>query len=501
MLILSGLVVALAIPAPGQAATAPPRVTVIGDSVQASFMFAPQARRSLGRGLSLRMEARVCRRLSSAGCLSGTPESAVALVQDLGPRAGDVVIVNVGYNDTAGSYNVDAAMAAFRRAGVRAVVWVTLREVRPPYRAVNARIRGAARRAAKRGDQPLVRVADWNRYSAGHGGWFASDQVHLNGAGTAGLSALLRTEVLSVLAELGTSVDGRPVKTRIDSHRLSARTDAIAGDENTLWVAGGGRLSGRSDRNGHALPGPRPLTDGTVLMDGTGVAWLRNSDVGTLDRVTPVPPDRGRSNVRDAGGSTLLAGDDQRLWTVSPCDVADAAGCPTGQHLRVIPIRKGATDGETVVPLTSGTIEHIAVGKQALWVAAVDPAGRSRLDRRHPVTGQLLHSTGLPRPAVAVVAGLRGAWVLDQSGSMLQVDVAGRVAVRQRGLTAIVGRDDQLWAVRRDRRTIVNLHPVTARVRGTAKAGARLSTTMALTRRQVWALSDNRRILFQLPRA
>ena len=208
--VVLALVAALSIVAlSDERAHAAPRVTVIGDSVQASFAYTPQAVRNMGRGLDLRMEARACRRLSSAGCIT-MPPSAVVLAQGLGPRLGDVVVVHVGYNDYAGAYNTEAAMAAFRRAGVRAVVWVALREAHSGYAAINARIRDVARRAERRGDQPLVRVADWNRYSAAHGGWFTSDRVHLNGSGAMGLSALLREEVLSVLAEMAHPSTGAP---------------------------------------------------------------------------------------------------------------------------------------------------------------------------------------------------------------------------------------------------------------------------------------------------
>lgn len=486
-------------------AHAAPRVTVIGDSVQASFTFAPQAPRYLGAGLSLRMEARSCRRLSSAGCVGGTPESAVALAQGLGPRLGDVVVVHVGYNDYAGNYNVDAAMAAFRRAGVRAVVWVTLREARSGYSGINAKIRDVARRAGRRGDQPLVRVADWNAHSAGHGGWFTADRVHLNGAGAMGLAALLREEVLSVLAEMGTSVDGRPVTTRIDTHRLGVRADAIAGDGDALWVSAGGRLFGRSDHNGHSLPRATRLAAGEVLIGDGHAAWLRDANARTLVRVSPAAADRRGRPVDDAGASTLLAGDGRRVWEVSECNMGDTVGCPTGERLHGASVGadagKGANAGAAAATLAPGTVEHIALGKSALWVAAVDPVGRPRLERRDPLTGRLLRSTRLAQPAVALAAGMRGAWILNRSGHLLQVSTAGKVSRMQRDLLAITAQDDQLWAVRRDRRTIVNLHPVNARVRGQARAAARLSTTMSITRRHVWALSDAGRTLFRLPRA
>jgi len=483
----------------GVNADAAPRVTVIGDSVQASFAYTPQAVRNMGRGLDLRMEARACRRLSSAGCIT-MPPSAVLLAQSLGPRLGDVVVVHVGYNDYAGAYNTEAAMAAFRRAGVRAVVWVALREAQSGYAAINARIRDVARRAARRGDQPLVRVADWNRYSSGNGGWFTSDRVHLNASGAMGLSALLREEVLSVLAEMGTSIDGRPVTTRVDTHRLGTRAGTIAAGGDALWVSDGRRLVGRDDHNGHALRGATRLgATETLVGDGRAAWWHDRSASGALTRVRPAGDRRGRTAATDAGtAAPLLAGDGTRVWSVSTCDMADAAACPTGERLRRIGVRG---DDGLGAPLRPGTVTHVALGRNALWVAAVDPAGRARLERRDRATGRLLRTTRLAQRPAALAAGPRGAWVLTARGDLLRVGATGRTKRMQRGLAAVAATGNQLWAVRRDRRTVVNLHPVTTRVRGTARAGVRLSATMAITNRHVWVLSDSGRHLVRLPRA
>ena len=70
------------------ASAAPPRVTLFGDSVQASFGFSSQAERTLGAGLRLRVEAEVCRSLVSRGCLGGQPPSALAVAEALGGGLG-----------------------------------------------------------------------------------------------------------------------------------------------------------------------------------------------------------------------------------------------------------------------------------------------------------------------------------------------------------------------------------------------------------------------------
>ena len=181
-------------PASG-AASAQPRATIIGDSIMASFDYVPAARRSLAKGLVLRSDSAVCRRLVAASCpfQGSTPETALDVVRADGRALGRVVVINVGYNDWSAVYDVDRVLTALRTAGVESVIWVTLREAGPNaklYAQSNARIRAAERRW-----RSLV-VADWNAYSRGRS-WFRGDGLHLTSAGAMGLARLLRPLVLT----------------------------------------------------------------------------------------------------------------------------------------------------------------------------------------------------------------------------------------------------------------------------------------------------------------
>jgi hypothetical protein len=100
------------------------------------------------------------------------------------------VIVHVGYNEGSAGYakDLDATMAALRKAGVRTVIWVTLREARSVYASTNAAIKAAPRRWRE------LRVADWNAVSRGKP-WFRSDGLHLTAEGAMGLARLLRPQV------------------------------------------------------------------------------------------------------------------------------------------------------------------------------------------------------------------------------------------------------------------------------------------------------------------
>jgi len=169
-----------------------PRVTLIGDSIAASFDYAPSARRHLGKGIDLRTDARVCRRLVASSCVfQGTqPATVLELARSRGRTLGDVVVVNVGYNDWAAVYDVERVLRALQAADVGAVVWVTLRESTPNYARNNAAIRKAAL------TWPNMIVADWHAYSRGKP-WFRADGLHLKPAGAMGLARLLRPLVLA----------------------------------------------------------------------------------------------------------------------------------------------------------------------------------------------------------------------------------------------------------------------------------------------------------------
>lgn len=182
----------VAVPNVPASSSAKTRVTVIGDSVTASFDYVPAARRYLGQGLDLRSDAVVCRRLVAASCVfqGTTPTTALDVIGAQGRALGSVVVINVGYNDWAAVYDVDRVMRALKAAGVQTAIWVTLRETTSNYARSNARIRKAERRW-----KGMV-VADWNAYSRGQP-WFREDGLHLTPSGAMGLARLLRPLVLA----------------------------------------------------------------------------------------------------------------------------------------------------------------------------------------------------------------------------------------------------------------------------------------------------------------
>lgn len=175
--------------------SARPRVTLFGDSVAAALVYQQAARRTLGKGLDLQIDAKVCRRLAETGCpyKGDRPESVLSLVTESARPLGSVVVIDVGYNDVPSDYgaDLDRVMQALVRKGVTTVIWVTMQERRVLYRTTNAAIRTAARR------WPQIQVADWDDASAAKPKWFGDDGLHLTSAGAVGLARFLRPLVLA----------------------------------------------------------------------------------------------------------------------------------------------------------------------------------------------------------------------------------------------------------------------------------------------------------------
>ena len=184
---------------PAQARASVP-VTFVGDSVPASISYIPAAQAQLRKGLSVRLDLRVCRRLVQPSCSfqGSTPSTALQAVQGVGRSLGRVLIVDVGYNESAQGYRqgIDRIMRAALAQGATGVVWVTLRETRSIYRATNVAIKTAAKR------WPELVVADWNAYSRGKP-WFGHDGLHLTSTGATALATFLRPYVWKAAAVTG----------------------------------------------------------------------------------------------------------------------------------------------------------------------------------------------------------------------------------------------------------------------------------------------------------
>jgi hypothetical protein len=269
--VLSALVLAQA---GGAATSSAPRVTLFGDSIADALEYVPDARSFLGEGLDLRLELAPCRKLVPIGCpyMGSRPPSVLSLVQDSSLlQLGNVVVVDVGYNDPANNYDTDMAQVvnALLDRGVGHIVWVTMREQIDEYRTINAVIRAAPAR------WPQLEVADWEAASRGRP-WFNDDGLHLNAAGALGLAKLLRPYILSACGAPCQSTGPPPPQSPRSLRRPALRGTPVVG--HTLTCLPG------------SWTGSRPIV--------FSYRWLRNGKVtpGALDRLRKLrAPDAGRS--------------------------------------------------------------------------------------------------------------------------------------------------------------------------------------------------------------
>jgi len=260
--------------AQGASAAPPVRVTVFGDSAATAMAYDPDAKRTLGRGIDLRLEVAACRRLGDTSCpYDGVrPPNVIDRATALGSEMGPVVVVNVGYNDFEANYadNIEQALAVFRKAGVEHVVWLTLRAERQSYLSMNGMITAAAQK------HPEMTVVDWNAQARNNPGWLQPDGIHLTPLGAEGMAALVN----DALVQLGVAPKPLAPPARkllaITSRSLplghlgrvyAARLQAVGGTAPYRWLRSGGSIA----------PGVRLTTSGrlTGVPKRTGSYRLR----------------------------------------------------------------------------------------------------------------------------------------------------------------------------------------------------------------------------------
>jgi len=262
-------------------ASAPARVTLVGDSIATALALEPDARRILGRGIDLDLQVTPCRRIVGAGCpYQGVlPPSLIELLPML--RLGATVVVAAGYNDYESTFSatIETALAALKAAGVEHVLWLTLRAERQSYLNMNELVRAASQR------HPELTVVDWNLYARSHPDWFQPDGLHLLKGGAIALATLVHQE----LDALGLVAAPAPRALAIATTRLPA--GKIGRRYAARLLATGGSAPIRWTRAKGTLPVGLTLTRTGVLSGVPRVAGRRS----VLLRATDA---RGRSVAR-----------------------------------------------------------------------------------------------------------------------------------------------------------------------------------------------------------
>jgi hypothetical protein len=164
---------------------------------------------------------------------------AIGLFQSAGAGLGDVVVLDLGYNDEADGEvfrgRIDAAMSTL--AGVKRVIWLNQHDWGPGRAAMNAELAAAASR------YPNLDVVDWNAQVAAHPEYVYGDQIHLTPAGQPAMATLVRAHFDQYVASLTPTTTAAPTTvapTRASAAPAAAGTTpaAAATDDDGIdpWV-------------------------------------------------------------------------------------------------------------------------------------------------------------------------------------------------------------------------------------------------------------------------
>jgi hypothetical protein len=241
--VATALASVLAVGATSTGAQTPPlRVSMIGDSV---MLGAREQLLAQFAGLPVTVDAVEDRSVLGA----------IGMFQSAGAALGDVVVLDLGYNDSDDPAvfreRIDGAMAAL--AGVKRVLWLNQHEFRPGRAGMNAELSAAASR------YPNLEVVDWNAEVAAHPEDVYGDAIHLTPAGQAAMASLVRQHFDRYVASLTPTTTA----TTTTSTTTTSTTTTIAGAASERPVTQRAVGSGSDDSG---------LDRGTVVTIGAVVA-------------------------------------------------------------------------------------------------------------------------------------------------------------------------------------------------------------------------------------
>lgn len=163
-------------------------ILLVGDSVMEalSSRYTHAAQNFIGG--DLKFHAKVCRKLTTSGCLHGQPESALNVLK--GNQGVDTVVILMGHNDDRGvrfRQKVNALMNEV--SDTHHVFWMTMREVSHSYREANKMIKEEAALHKN------TRVIDWAEISRNQSSWVVRDGTHLTATGAKNMASVIAKEL------------------------------------------------------------------------------------------------------------------------------------------------------------------------------------------------------------------------------------------------------------------------------------------------------------------
>ena len=304
---------------------------------------------------------------------------------------GDVAVVAGGHNypywDPARfDRSIDSMMAALREAGVKHIVWVTLREVKPEYISAGAwkqvqpyfwyfpTVNDHLERALQR--HPDLTLVDWAAIADRPG--ITYDAIHLNATGAALYSSLIAETAMNVLSRPATGATTVvPVSGVSGVAGVGAGAAAVAVNLTAVAPRAAGYLT--------AFPctSQPPLVSNANYVRDQIVAAAAIVPVGADGRICVFDSESAHVVV-DVGGSFPTGAG---FVPVTPSRLLDPrervpAGRPAGGETLVVPVRgrAGVTADAAGVAVSVTATEPAAAGFVAVTPCGQAPSGTSNLN-------------------------------------------------------------------------------------------------------------------------
>lgn len=368
-------------------------VTVIGDSTSAAMRWYDEAGNNtvrydvMAQDYNTIWSLESCRRLVATSCVGrydpitgvrSTPVSVLPLMQTtLKGQLGEALVIMAGYDDTSIVSAIESIMTEAKAQGVSKVLWLNYRQTpggyayTPYYAAHNAALANAKVR------HPNLIVLDWDGYTSSQpssvlSSWFASDQIHITGAGALALSNYL-TERLgaehievcatpNALAGVPAGATGVPAPTPIpDSGFVGIQPVRVLDTRNSSIGGGVGKTRADSvtqiDLDGVLPAGTNQAVLNVTAVNPCSAGFLTAYDCGTRPDTSNVNYEAGRTTA--ALAMSLLASDDGVcIYSFAKTDlVVDLIGAFTddGDAFHALgPVRWVDTRGNAAVHAAAG---------------------------------------------------------------------------------------------------------------------------------------------------
>jgi hypothetical protein len=207
-LLLAALIPTTLLTNAASAQTPPLRISMFGDSV---LLGAKEQLLAQFAGQDVTVDAVEDRSLLGA----------IELFRSAGPALGDVVVLDLGYNDSSDPAvfrgRIDDAMSVL--APVKRVIWLNQHDWGPGRAGMNDELSAAASR------YPNLDVVDWNAEVAAHPEYVYGDAIHLTPAGQPAMAAVVREHFDRYVTSLTPTTTVAPTTTPATT---SATTGSVA---------------------------------------------------------------------------------------------------------------------------------------------------------------------------------------------------------------------------------------------------------------------------------